>query len=303
MSFVQRRIDVSVKLATNSQTNQPTTFDESGTDTVKLSGARTLVRIQNSGAPAGGSAQVDIFGMTPSLMNQLATLGLVFNLVPRNTLTILAGDDEMGMTPVFSGTIVAGYGDYNSAPDVPFHFECNAGVADSTANAPPSSFPQATSVADIMSGFARQMGLSFENNNINITLPPSYFSGNVLTQMRACADHANINAEVIGTTLAIWAKGGTRSGGPIPLVSPDTGMIGYPAYTQQGIIVKTLFNPQISFGGLIKVQSSLKPVNDVGQWGVYKLDLALDAMAPRGQWMMTCYCYNPKYPKPIPPQS
>ena len=34
-------------------------------------------------------------------------------------------------------------------------------------------------------------------------------------------------------------------------------MISYPAFTQQGVIVKTLFDPTISFGSLVQVKSSL----------------------------------------------
>ena len=259
------------------------------------------MRIQNNGAPAGSTATVDVYGMTPSLMDQLATLGLVFNIVPRNTLLVKAGDAESGLTSVFAGTIVAGYGDYNAAPNVPFHFECNSGLADSVAPASSSSFPEATDVATIMSGFARQMNLGFENNGVKAMLPSSYFPGNLWQQMRACAEAANVNAEVVnGSVLAIWPKGGNRETPSVPLVSPETGMIGYPAYTQQGIVVKTVFNPQIAFGGLIEVKSSLKPAT--GRWAVTKLDHALDSLVPRGHWMSTIYAYNPNYPIPIPPQ-
>ena len=303
MAFAQRLIEIAIKLASNTQTNQPATFSESGTDTVTLSGSRTKVRIQNSGAPSGSTASIDVYGMTPSLMNQLATLGMVVKLVPRNTLTISAGTKN-NLAIVYSGTIVAAYGNYDAAPDVPFHFECNSGLADAVAPAPVSSFPGPTDVATIMSGFARQMNLGFENNGVTIKLSNPYFAGNIWTQMRACAEHANINAEIVnGNVLAIWPKGASRTGGSIPLIAKGAGMIGYPAYTQQGIIVKAVFNPQISFGGLIRVQSSLKVVNDIGTWAVNKLDLALDSLEPKGQWMSTIYAYNPKYPRPIPPQA
>lgn len=315
MAFAQRLIEVAVKLATNSETNQPTTFSESGTDTVTLSGSRTSVRIQNSGTPAGSTASVDIYGMTPSLMNQLSTLGMVVNIVPKNTLTISAGDNTNGMSVVFSGTIVAGYGDFNAAPDVPFHFECNSGLGDAVAPAVASSFTGSTDVATIMAGFARQMNLGFENNGVTTKLSSPYFAGNVRTQMRACADHAGINAEIVnGNKLAIWPKGGSRTSVTlVPIISKDTGMIGYPAFTQQGIIFKTVFNPQVAFGGTVKVQSGLLsgvlsaqknqnasfliPQDSI--WAVYKLDHALDSLVPRGQWMSTIYGYNPHYPKPI----
>ena len=314
-SFSQKLIEVTVKLASDSKTNQPTTFSESGTDTVTLSGSRTSVRIANSGTPVGSTAHIAVYGMTPSLMNQLATLGVVFNIVTRNQLTVTAGDAVNGLATVFSGTIVSAYGDYNSSPDVPFRFECNSGLADAVAPAAVSSFTGPTDVATIMSGFARQMNLGFENNGITAQLSNPYFSGNTYTQMLAAADHANIKAEIVnGNVLAIWPKGGSRTGGTVPLISKDTGMVGYPSFTQNGIIFKTLFNPVIAFGGLVQIQSlvfsaatqsksansqSVLPAD--GNWAVYKLDHALDSQVPRGQWISTVYAYNPKYPRPVSP--
>ena len=315
-SFVKRLLKLDVKLAPNPGTNQPNTFAESGTDTVTIEGARMSARVSNSGTPSGAQASVDIWGLTPSLMNQLSTLGLAFNLVAKNTLTISAGDDVNGMTTVFAGTIMAAYADYNSMPSVPFKFECNAGVIDAVAPAVPASFPGPVDVATVMSGFARLLGYGFENNGVTTQLPPSYFSGNVRTQMQACAAAAGINAEVVnGNVLAIWPKGGSRTSVTlVPILSKDSGMIGSPAFTQQGIIVKTVFNPQIAFGGKVQVLSTVlngiqqaqqaknqtfkTPSNSI--WAVYKLDHALDSLVPKGQWMSSVYGYNPNYPKPIP---
>lgn len=312
-SIPERRVSLTIKLAQDTQTNQPSTFAESGGDTVTIDGLRTSVRIVNSGAPADSRAQVKIFGMTPSLMNQLSTLGLVFNLVPKNTITIQAGDDEIGISPVYSGTIFYAYGMYEQQPNVPFHFECLPIVADAVAPAPVSSFKQATKVADIMSGLARQMSYGFENNGVDGTLPPSYFSGTLPVQIQKVAEAAGIKYGFFnGNKLAIWPKGGNRETPNVPTVSPATGMIGYPCFTQQGIIVRTLFNRDISFGSLIRVESSVlaataaaqPQANFPTQWAVNKLDLALDAFMPGGQWEMTIYAYNPGYAKTIiPPAS
>jgi hypothetical protein len=303
-SFTKRRIEIAIKLANETKTNQPVKFSSSGTDTVSIANSRTSVRIQNAGAPAGSTASVDIFGLDESLMNQLSTLGMVFNMVPKNTITIQAGDEQSGMSTVFVGTIMSGYADYNQAPNVPFHIEANSILADAVAPAVVTSFKGSAAVADIMAGFAKLMGLTFENSGVDTKLANPYFSGNVRTQMRTCADHANINAEIInGSKLAIWPKGGNRTGGEIPEIGPSTGMILYPAYTQQGIMLRTLFDPKITFGGLVKVRSRVKAVNDVGQWAVNQLNLALDAQVPKGKWEAVIAAYNPKYPKPIPPQA
>jgi hypothetical protein len=310
MAFVERKLKFTIKLAPETGTNQPNTFTGSGTDTVTIQGLRASVRINNSGVPVGSSAQVKIFGMPPSLMNQLATLGLAFNLVPKNVITIMAGDDESGFSSVFLGTVWAAYGDYSAQPSVPFHFECLAGAADAAITIPASSFTGSTDVATIMSGLARQMNMGFENNGISIKLSSPYLVGSAIQQVRKTAEQAGIEWTIEGNKLCIWPKGGNRSTPSVPVISPDTGMIGYPAFTKTGIIVRTVFNPQISFGSLVRVDSSLlsgiaaaQPTRTLStgvttptfptQWSVNKIDHVLDQLTPSGEWASTIYAYSP----------
>ncbi len=250
-------------------------------------------------------------------MNQLATLGLVFNIVPKNVLTLTAGDATTGMSTVYQGTIFAAYGDYSSQPDVPFIFECIASGAEAVGLTAPSSFPGTSDVATIMAGLARQMNLTFENNNVSVKLQNVYLAGSIKSQIDQLANMAGISCGIINQTLAIWPKGGNRTAtGNIPVISAPPGtMIGYPAFTQQGIIVKTLFNPQITFGSLIKIESSLlagiaqaqqgKSTNSnstfPSQWAINKIDHSLDSLVPKGDWMSTIYAYNPGYAKGIIP--
>lgn len=305
VSFVKRAIEVTVALAPNQQTGQPINFAGTNSNAVTLAGFRTSVRIENSGAPAGSRTTVNIFGLAPSLMNQLSTLGQVFNSIQRNSISVSAGDLQSGLSPVFGGTINYAFGQYNAAPKVPFTFQCQTGLFDAVQAVAASSFPQSTDVATIMSGFARQMNLGFENNGVTVQLPPSYFPGTLMDQVRRCARAAHINAERVDgdTKLAIWPIGGSRtslSGQNIPLVSKNTGMRGYPTFAPNGyMIVESLFNPLFSFGGAIKVESAIPQANRT--WVVQKLDLALDALVPKGEWLATMTCYPQGFPAPVPP--
>lgn len=310
MSFVRRRIELAIKLAQNTQTNQPNTFVESGTDTVSLTGLRTSVRIQNSGAAAGSKAMVTVFGLNQSLMNQLSTLGMVISIVPKNTITITAGDEGGQMTTVFVGTILDAYADYGSAPNVPFIFECRSGAVEQAIPYPASSYTGSTDVSVILSAIAKRVGWGFENNGVNVKLSNPYYSGSAMDQVRRVAEAARINASLINKVLCIWPRFGARAAGGIPLISPATGMIGYPSFTQQGILVKTLFDPRINFGGQVKVESSIFTAQSLARiqnvestWNVSKLDLMLDQEMPRGEWTSIIYGYNPRYPKPLPPQA
>lgn len=294
-SFTQKLIEIDVALAPDPETNQPRQFDN-GNNSVTLTG-RASVRVQLSGAPVGSTAQVLVWGLTPSLMNQLSTLGLVFQLIPQNTLTIRAGDAVSGLATVFVGTIRSAIADFNRAPDVPFVFECVAGLLNQVIPAKASSYPGPVDAANVMQTLAGLMGYGFENNGVTAKLPASYFPGTVADQWKKVAQDAGIEANIVpgasgNQVLAIWPKGGSRSG-TVPLVSPDTGMIGYPAYSQVGITVKTIFNPQIGFGGQIQIKSSLPRAT--GKWVVLRMDHALDSLLPEGAWETTLSCFNPNF--------
>lgn len=309
MAFTKRLIEVNVELASGTGTTQVSSFI-GGLNSYNITGLRTSVRIVNSGSPVGCEAQVRVWGLNQSLMNQFSTLGLVFNQVPKNVLTVNAGDEETGLSAVFRGTILYAYGDYSNQPDVPFIFDCYLGAAESTAQAKSSSFTGSTDVKTIISGIARQMGFSFRDYGVNVKLSKPYLYGSLWDQLDRVARHANISWGIEGAnTVAIWEKGKNKDTPSVPLVSPATGMIDYPAFTQQGIIVKTLFNPEISFGGLIRVESDVlagigaanAQINFPTQWAVNKLDLHLDSQVPKGQWMSVIHAYNPGYSRAIIP--
>ncbi|MHB8272812.1 baseplate hub protein [Bradyrhizobium sp.] len=304
-SFVQRKIELSITLQPDQQTGQPNTFANTGSDTITLSDFRTSVRISNNGSPGGSDVEVRIYGLAEETMNELSALGIVFNRIQKNSILISAGDDIAGMTAVFGGTIFTAMPDYNQAPNVPFIMQCFSGYVSGVVPVPASSFPQPTDVATIMAGFAAQLNppVGFENNGITTQLPASYFSGTITDQIKKCATAAHINAELVdaNTKLAIWPIGGSRTSlqdQNIPLISKDTGMIGYPTLSPNGyMMLKTLFNPLITFGGRVKVQSARVPLaNRV--WTVQQLDLALDALIPKGQWMASCHCFPVDLPAP-----
>jgi hypothetical protein len=318
-SWTQKLLQVTVQLGANPGTNQPTTFAGTGSNTITFPYLRTSARVANSGATIDQRATVRIWGVQQSEMYQLSTLGLVYNIVPKNVLTLAAGDLVNGFSTVFSGSILSAYGDYQAQPDVPFVFECVAGLAAGVAPVAPATFQGSTDVATIISGFARQLGMGFQNAGVNVKLSNPYFPGTVMDQLKACAAHAGIEVSFGANTLTIFPRGGSMSSSGVnaPIISAQYGMIDYPVLTTQGIIVKTLFSPKIAFGGLVQVGSSLlsgtlnaisaqnptfKPpqTTPAGNsiWSVFKLDHALDSQVPRGQWMSTAYCYNPGYPRP-----
>jgi hypothetical protein len=255
MSLSTKTLKITIQLASNTGTNQPNMFAGTSSDSVDINGLRTSVRIQNAGALANCTANIRIWGLTPSLMNQLSTLGIAFNIVPRNIITVAASDDGQNFSNVFIGTIHYAYADYSAQPDVPFHFFCYLGGAQNVISANPTSTKVPTDVATLLKSLAGQMAMGFENNGVTAQLPISRFSGAALVQARKIAEAANIELGIVQNTMVIFPKGGSRTTANAPTISKATGMISYPAFTQQGIIIKSIWRPEFAFGAQFKVDS------------------------------------------------
>jgi hypothetical protein len=103
----------------------------------------------------------------------------------------------------------------------------------------------------------------------------------------------------------------------VPL-SPTTGMVGYPTYIDQGLKVRTLFNPAIKFQGQVTISGSIVtgqgPTgpgssggkgNANGTWLVTQLDHALDSIVPNRELFsdMALYSADPRTPPPVVPSS
>lgn len=301
MTFVIRKLRATISLA--SVGGQPQSFPGSGgADTVVVTNLRMSAKIAHAGGPSDGTMDLTIYGLQFSTINRLSTLGMQINLVPKNTITLEAGQDDGqgGFTNgsvVFVGYILSAYGDFNAQPEVSFHLTAHTLAPFATSPVPATSFNGSSDVATMMSGFAALMALKFENNGVSSKISNPYFSGSARQQAQACVDAAGINWNHgdLGT-LAIWPKNGSR-GGQVPVISPSTGMKGYPSYTAYGISVETIFNTSIGFGASFQVQSSLQAA--CGIWVVYGLSHFLESDMPGGAWFSTVLGYNPKYPAPI----
>ncbi|WP_048996444.1 baseplate hub protein [Burkholderia multivorans] len=282
MSFTRKRIDITITLGKGQ-------VGADGYDTIKLTGHRTVVNIAKPLGDSMGALQMRVYGMNPDLMHRLTTIGPIATAVRmQNAVTISAGDDQTGMSQIYVGTISQAWGDYQSPPDVAFNVIGLCGLVEALKPVPPVSYKGQADVATIMSGLAKQMGVGFENNGVTVQLNDPYFPGTSWQQVQACARAADIRYALDNGTLAIWPKTGARAGG-VPLISPETGLVGYPAFSSNSLILTTTFNPNIVIGGKVKVQSAIPMA--CGTWNVLDVSHAIESERPGGAWFTRLQCF------------
>lgn len=141
---------------------------------------------------------------------------------------------------------------------------------------------------------ARQVGAELIIDDNIMTLSPrsggdsataSASSNRTATAAPSEGARATARAASDGTgsgTASGASRSGTSSGGGTKavLLNKDTGMLGYPVLTNEGVEVRGLYNPAFRLGGLVKVESIVPRAS--GVWRIIKLSHELTAFDPGG---------------------
>lgn len=303
MALIQRLINVTFTLGeavSGPNQGQPQTFPGTSDNTVKLSGLRCSAQVAFAGGATLGALQLAVYGMTLDQMNPLSTLGMLVIYPQKSTVTIEAGDSVNGMATVFAGTINNCYIDFSAMPSVCLRVEATSGLYSKVAPASPSSFSGTVGVSAIMQSLAFKAGVAaglpggygFENQGVTARQSSPYLWGSYWDQMGqlAKASHCHLYLDTARSTptVVIWPIGASR-GGSVPVISKETGMVGYPSFIQSGVQVRTIFNPQVSYGTNVQVNSELPQAT--GKFYIYKIDHDIESMQPGGNWFSTLDCY------------
>ncbi|WP_374413301.1 hypothetical protein [Novosphingobium colocasiae] len=282
MAFTKRKISLQFQLGQGD-------FGENGADTVELEGLRCSVNIVRVGR-IGSQADITIYGMTLDLMNKLTVTKKVFAEQQRkNQVIVSAGDEKSGMAMCFGGTIQEAWIDARQAPDVAFYVSAISAQFDLLKPVPPVSFRGAVDAALVLSGIAEQMGYTFENGGITAVLNDPYKPGSPKSQIDSICRDIGAEYEVVEETrvLAVWPKEKSRGSQSIRIAA-DSGLVGYPSFTQGGIQFTTLYNPNLVFQAPVEIESKLQAAS--GSWKVYKLAHRLESEVPGGQWFSDVEC-------------
>jgi hypothetical protein len=272
VSFSQKVLRFDFDISASGQT-----FPD-GTTSLSVSGLRATVEDSHSGAASMGTISGRIYGLSKSHLASLIQLAPLFQVSTAKTVSIWGGAAP-NLVQFTQGDIFTGWVEIQ-APEAPYVFTVNEIAVPSLTAATPIQVQQPTPVADIMKQLATAMGKVFENNGVTTMLNSGYYAGSLADQAAAIATDTQIGWILQNGALAIWPAGASRDS--VFTVSAETGMIGYPTYTQAGVAVRTIFRPDILYASVMNIVSSLQ--GPTGQWTIFNVSHHLDAETPGGQW-------------------
>lgn len=287
MTLTTHKIDLEFQLGEGS-------FGETGANALTVSGLRVAATISKAGGASMSELRLQVWGLRLDVMQRLTVLNkLAYSEERNNTVTVIA-DGAIA----FVGTIKEAWADASSPPDMLFTLSAYTAGLEAVRPVTPTSFNGPVGVDVVMASIGAQMvpPRSLENNGVTATLDSPYLPGSLRDQAMAAARAARCEIVIEDQAIAIWPVGQARNAAEL-IVSPDTGMVGYPRFTQNGIVLQFLYTPSLTFGQTLQVQSSLGAAN--GKWAVAAVTHDLAAEMPGGPWFTTVECYLFGHAAPI----
>lgn len=256
-----------------------------------LSGLRVSATIQYAGGMNEfPKANLLIYGLTKTHLNELSTLGFLPLEYGGYEITVEAGDAVNGMSMVFKGNVTNAWADMQTAPGVVMHVTAQgdminqvkpSGEQDSAV-----SFDGAVPAIKILEKLGGLGGLKVVNHGLDVSIRDHYSFGSIMEQIRHVMDTARAEGYIDRNELHVWPRGQSRGGGFV--VSKETGMVGIPGFTEGGVIVKKEFTRALDIGTDFTVQSEVVTVAN-RTWVLQRMDYQLESSVPHGDWFVILY--------------
>ena len=266
-------------------------FDKEGNNTIVFEGLRVIAQIQSGNGSVSPFAKIQIFNLNLNAINQLTKIKWNTDREGKFNFVKLEANIKGEYSTVYEGTIHFAYPNFGSVPDVVLTIDSSIAMNHQINAVAPTSYKGEVDVAQAINALCQQMGMRFENNGVNAKVNNPYLPQTALEQVRALCTATNTSLYMDLNTIAITPQGKAREV-QIPVISPQSGLIGYPTPLMQGgVTFSCLYDPLLKFGGLVEIQNSLIEAAN-GRWIIRGLSLSLESGVPNGKWQADVQAFD-----------
>lgn len=286
-SFTEKRLRITMIL-----TGANAVFPGTNSNTIVIENMRVSAKVQ-AVARLATQADVRIYGMRQADMNALTVVWANPPIVLDHLIIVEANNTGTpnGWVQVFKGTMIEAQPDYRAEPDVSFNVLAVTGYYQKINPTAAVSYPQEVNVTTVVQHIVNLMGEPWTlsvGEGVNVILSSPHFSGTLWDQLAQACAAANCDFYTQGDQILITVANRPRAAQSAVLLSPDSGLIGYPMFERSGLNVSALFDPAFLCGTALEIKSSVP--NATGRWYPYSIFHTLESLTPRGLWLSQLQC-------------
>lgn len=262
-------------------------FDKNNNNKLSVGNVKSSFRVGSYGDYGGTQAEITIFGLSADRLATLSGQGIGVFTVDAGDTTI---DVYVGSTKIYSGGIYASYANMNGQPETALILNAVAGLNLKTASSAAFSLPGAVDVSKMLAAICKVYGYGFKTPIVNSPIEQNpHYSGSPLDQIRdICLSH-DLNYQIFDNVLTVWPKKSAVDD-IVPLVSADSGLIGYPVFSQYGITFQAQYSSLLSQGREVEIKTALP--NASGRYLLTIVEHFLTSWTDGGSWHTVCQGYR-----------
>ena len=247
---------------------------EIGKELVTFEGLAIEVSATKTSAVTANDATIKISNINKTHRDHILTETSPWNkLGVRKRVIVQAGRDSYGSSTIFIGDIISAT--VQQPPDIAITLKARTNNWNKTL-VTSKSYGNLISCKRIAQGIADDMGLALVFEATDKQIASYAFTGAKSQQLDQLGQVGRVNAYIDDDKLIVVDIGKPlkSAGGTSNILDLDSGMVGIPELTEQGIKVKMMFEPHSKCGGLIQVRSRINPGAN-GKYIIYQMDYDL----------------------------
>lgn len=256
---------------------------EGGGNEIILPQVPIRLTVTKTGGKELPKLSADVNNLSLDLMQKLTVLAFRQLQTYNNVIKIEAG--ERGQEPdlVFQGEISTAAPNFSTDGTVTFHVEASSGFYPMQKSVAPVSVNTDTTIESLFKQFADEAGYGLENNGVTGSVKNCVFTGTPVQKAQQLAKQTGVDFLIDDNQFVILPSYLDSREGTTPLLNAQSGLLGYPSFTNDGIKCACLFSPLLKIGGLVKIESIVPKAS--GVWRITKLTHSLEAYSPAaGEW-------------------
>jgi len=263
--------------------NETSSFDDAGNNQISISNVRATVSCQSSGNLFGTQVNVSIYGLGLDMLAALSSkaMGLFGSDTERISMKIF-----VDTTAIFVGYMTSSIANMNSVPNSALMITATANADLQNKVASPFSVNGPTPVSDVISAICKSGSYSpyiIGLDGLVATNP--HYEGSVFDQLQALCDDFGVAMSVTPPSISFWPQDSTKDDVK-PFISPEHGLIGYPIFSNGGVMFQTQFSTLLTTGRDIQLQTSLPHAS--GDYKLTSVTHELSSWMQDGPWHSVC---------------